>query len=60
MDYQNKGKFKKEQKRKKAKLRKLMLKRKDLREENQVQRMIDAMNYESRQRFRPFRKPEEE
>ena len=50
MDYQNKGKFKKEQKRKKAKLRKLMLKRKDLREENQVQRMIDAMNYESRQR----------
>tara|TARA_R110002153_G_scaffold176656_1_gene329887 strand:+ start:439 stop:621 length:183 start_codon:yes stop_codon:yes gene_type:complete len=60
MDYQNKGKFKKEQKRKKAKLRKVTLRRKGIREEAQVQRMIDKMNYESRQRFRPFRKPKEE
>ena len=60
MDYQNKGKFKKEQKRKKAKLRKVTLKRKGIREEAQVQRMIDKMSYESRQRFRPFRKPKEE
>ena len=60
MDYQNKGKFKKEQKRKKAKLRKVTLKRKGIREEAQVQRMIDKMNYESRQRGRPFRKPKEE
>ena len=60
MDYQNKDKFKKEQKRKKAKLRKVTLRRKGIREEAQVQRMIDKMNYESRQRFRPFRKPKEE
>jgi hypothetical protein len=60
MDYHNKSKFKKQQKKKKAKLKKVMLKRKKSREEDQVQRMLDKMNYESRQRFRPFRKPKEE
>tara|TARA_R110000824_G_scaffold366329_2_gene554974 strand:+ start:861 stop:1043 length:183 start_codon:yes stop_codon:yes gene_type:complete len=60
MDYQNKRKFKKLQKKKKARDKKVIARRVLIQEENRVERLLDQMHYESRQRIRPIRKKKEE
>tara|TARA_Y100000310_G_C20700711_1_gene829610 strand:+ start:2451 stop:2636 length:186 start_codon:yes stop_codon:yes gene_type:complete len=58
-DYQNKRRFKKKQKKKEERRKKMLARRKAILEEKQVQRLIDKMNYESRERLRPAKKIEE-
>lgn len=56
MDYQNKKKFRKSQKKKKAKQNKVKLRRAAIQEENRVERLLAKMRYDSREKIRPYRK----
>jgi hypothetical protein len=56
MDYQNKKKFKKLQKKKEHRRLKMKARREAAMKERQVQAMLDKMNYESRTRYKPIRK----
>jgi hypothetical protein len=56
MDYQNKKKFRKSQKKKNAKQNKVKLRRAAIQEENRVERLLAKMRYDSRQKIRPYKK----
>jgi hypothetical protein len=55
-DYQNKKKFKKRKAKEKSARRKILAKRKETREEAKVQKIIDKMQHDSRERLTPLKK----
>ena len=55
-DYQNKKKFKKRKAKEKSARRKILAKRKETREEAKVQKIIDKMQYDNRERLTPLKK----
>ena len=57
MDYQNKKKQKKEQKRKKLRRIKMKAKREAIDEENKVNKQLEKIQHENRERIKPIRKP---
>jgi hypothetical protein len=56
MDYQNKKKFKKAQKKKIAKQAKVRSRRAEAQEESRVDRLLAKIRYDSRDRIRPYKK----
>ena len=55
-DYQNKKKFKKRKDKEKSARKKILAKRKETREEAKVQKIIDKMQYDNRERLTPLKK----
>ena len=55
-DYQNKKKFKKRKAKEKFARRKILAKRKETREEAKVQKIIDKMQHDNRERLTPLKK----
>ena len=59
MDYQNKKKFKKTKKKQRAKAAKVASRRKSLREEATIERLLQKIRYDSRERIKPKRNEDE-
>ena len=59
MDYQNKKKFKRAKKKQRAKAAKVAKRRKSLREEATVERLLQKIRYDSRERIKPKRNEDE-
>ena len=59
MDYQNKKKFKRAKKKERAKAAKVAKRRKSLREEATVERLLQKIRYDSRERIKPKRNEDE-
>ncbi len=55
-DYQNKKKFKKRKDKEKSARKKILAKRKETREEAKVQKIIDKIQYDNRERLTPLKK----
>ena len=55
-DYQNKKKFKKRKDKEKSARKKVLAKRKETREEAKVQKIIDKMQHDNRERLTPIKK----
>ena len=59
MAYQNKKKFKRAKKKERAKAAKVAKRRKSLREEATVERLLQKIRYDSRERIKPKRNEDE-
>jgi hypothetical protein len=59
MDYQNKKKFKRAKKKQRAKAAKVAKRRESLREEATVERLLQKIRYDSRERIKPKRNKDE-
>lgn len=59
MDYQNKKKFKKTKKKQREKAAKVAKRRKSSREEATVERLLQKIRYDSRERIKPIRNKDE-